>query len=343
MADDREAIEKITEDNIEQMIALLKERTDLTNPTSTPQLLCLLKRISRIDRGRINAKIRDFFDYLGTVPTGGLGHLINWGIARCLVVGGRYEEAVERLERFSEKEKIGKNVEVDDGTIRILGTIPTASSINKLEKYCASEQTNDGVKEFARRIIDRLSQKTINNSNVTKRQSRQRSKREGQHDLRSISLLLACIVSVAIGLFTGDQKPTRRFFADLGFGYRLAWAKLFERAPPWLKPKLWIFLPITLILALFIPVARGVEDGQPRWRVKDAILEKVRARYTSEQVARIEQSILIHEQTRPTKSSIRNEFAAVYAQYRDATADGKWWLASNIIVEGITQRPVAVP
>ncbi|NQU95900.1 MAG: GNAT family N-acetyltransferase, partial [Candidatus Omnitrophica bacterium] len=158
MADNGEAIDQVTLDQVQRIIDLFEEDGGISvnfhDPACSPQLQYFLRGVGLASHNSdIQAKVKKFFIKLGTINTIQLYHLINFETAKALVAYGNYDAALKKLRKAS---LVVEFPGIADRSIKILGTIPTESSIKMLEKFSESEKASGWIREFARRAIDWL-------------------------------------------------------------------------------------------------------------------------------------------------------------------------------------------
>lgn len=158
IADNIDAIGNISIENINQLTTFLnatdKAVHNCVDSYSIPELLIFLRKVGLQSKDeKIQNLIRIFFTQLATVNTKPFFHRINFEIANALIEYKQFDRALSKLR---EADNITDFPDIADGTIRILGNIPTSKSIKSLEEFCESDAMPDWIKEYALRIIDRI-------------------------------------------------------------------------------------------------------------------------------------------------------------------------------------------
>ena len=129
-------------------------KVNLFDVGAAPSLLIFLRKVGLATKDN-NARrtVKSFFEVLGKESTLQLSHMLNLEVAKALVAYKDYELALAKLR---DAKMVENYPDICDKTIRILNTIPSVASRERLSAFADNKKVPAWVREYALRSMDRL-------------------------------------------------------------------------------------------------------------------------------------------------------------------------------------------
>jgi hypothetical protein len=154
LADNEDFVNKITVGYAEKLAAFLRAAGSFYDMVSIMHILAFTRKVSILTKSEGVKAITDgLVDFIESMDTGAMIHTVIFEIIRFLTAHHRYEGA---LPKFRKAAGLKNYPDIADRSIMLLNNIPREGAIELLREYTEIREFPDWIREYARRLIDRL-------------------------------------------------------------------------------------------------------------------------------------------------------------------------------------------
>jgi hypothetical protein len=154
LADNEDFVNKISVEYVEKLAAFLRKAGAFQDMVSITNVLAFTRKVSvKAKSGQVKSIMKGLVDFIESLDSEAMIHTVNFEMIKLLTAHQKYEGA---LPKFRPIAGMKNYPDIADRSIMLLNNIPGQGSIGKLREFVDTREFPDWIREYARRLIDRL-------------------------------------------------------------------------------------------------------------------------------------------------------------------------------------------
>ncbi|MFA5499444.1 MAG: PEP/pyruvate-binding domain-containing protein [Candidatus Omnitrophota bacterium] len=154
LADDEDFVNRISVEYVEKLAAFLRKAGAFQDMVSITNVLAFTRKVSvKAKSGQVKSIMKGLVDFIESLDSEAMIHTVNFEMIKLLTAHQKYEGA---LPKFRPIAGMKNYPDIADRSIMLLNNIPGQGSIGKLREFVDTREFPDWIREYARRLIDRL-------------------------------------------------------------------------------------------------------------------------------------------------------------------------------------------